>query len=49
MYTEFVVNNQIFLMYCDDDKSLMKQLYGTNLVIFRAFYFPLSDIVELNS
>ena len=30
-------------LLCDDDKSLMKQLYGTNLVIFRAFQFPLVD------
>lgn len=35
-------NDQIHLL-CDDDKSLMKQLYGTNLVIFRAFHFPLAD------
>lgn len=26
-------------LLCDDDKSLMKQLYGTNLIIYRAFEF----------
>ena len=35
-------DNDIHLL-CDDDKSLMKQLYGTKLVIFRAFSFPLAD------
>ena len=39
-------NEEIHLL-CDDDKSLMKQLYGTNLVIFRAFQFPLADKVKL--
>ncbi len=27
-------------LLCDDDRSLMKQLCGTNLVIYRAFEFP---------
>lgn len=39
-------NDEIHLL-CDDDKSLMKQLYGANLVIFRAFDFPLTDKTEL--
>ncbi len=39
-------NEEIHLL-CDDDKSLMKQLYGTNLVIFRAFQFPLADKANL--
>lgn len=30
-------------LLCDDEKSLMKQLYGTNLVIYRAFHFPVAD------
>lgn len=40
-------NDEIHLL-CDDDKSLMKQLYGTNLVIFRAFNFPLADKEKLD-
>ncbi len=28
-------------LLCDDDRSLMKQLYGTNLVIYRAFEFKM--------
>lgn len=35
-------NGEIHLL-CDDDKSLMKQLYGTYLVIYRAFQFPVAD------
>lgn len=35
-------NKEIHLL-CDDDKSLMKQLYGTHLVIYRAFQFPVAD------
>lgn len=35
-------DDEIHLL-CDDDKSLMKQLYGTNLVIYRVFEFPVTD------
>jgi len=35
-------------LLCDDDTSLMKQLYGIKLVIFRSFHFPLADKANLN-
>ena len=36
------VDEEIHLL-CDDDRSLIKQLYGTNLIIYRAFDFPVAD------
>lgn len=35
-------NEEIHLL-CDDERSLMKQLCGSHLVILRAFEFPLAD------
>lgn len=42
-------NSDEIHLLCDDDKSLMKQLYNTNLLIFRAFEFPLADKAALSS
>lgn len=42
-------NDDKIHLLCDDDKSLMKQLYGTNLVILRAFKFPVADEKKLES
>ena len=36
-------NSEEIHLLCDDDKSLMKQLYKTYLVIYRAFQFPVAD------
>lgn len=41
------VNNTIQLL-CDDDRSLMKQLYKTTLVVLRSFEFPVKDKKEKN-
>jgi len=30
-------------LLCDDDRSLMKQLYGTYLYVYRVFEFPVED------
>ena len=40
-------NSNIHLL-CDDDTSLMKQLYGIELVIFRSFHFPVADKAKLS-
>lgn len=41
------INDDKIHLLCDDERSLMKQLYGTNLVICRAFEFPVDDEEDL--
>lgn len=40
-------NSEEIHLLCDDDRSLMKQLYGTWMVIGRAYDFPVDDKEKL--